>query len=84
MNFATSRFQRVDAAWGTFDKMSNESSGMIRSLVLDDMDIAWAALRMTTERKAAVNFLLPYHKYHYALVCNIKYRIHLFLLKTYP
>ena len=72
MSFATSRFQRVDGAWGTFDKKSNKSSGMIRSLVLDDMDIAWAALRMTAERQDAVSYLLPYYKNYYALVCTIE------------
>ena len=65
---AISRFQRVDGAWGTFDKESNESDGMIRSLVNGDMDIAWSALRMTAERKAAVNYILPYYRHHYALV----------------
>ena len=72
MNFATSRFQRVDGAWGTFDKKSNKSSGMIRSVVLEDMNIAWAELRMTAERQAAVNYLLPYYKKYYALVCSIE------------
>ena len=69
--FSCSRFQRVDGAWGTFDKISNESSGMIRSLVLHDMDMAWATLRMTTERLAAIDYLLPYHKSHFALVIII-------------
>ena len=41
---------------------------MIRSLVLHEMDIAWATLRMTPERFSAVDYLLPYHKAHFALV----------------
>ena len=44
---------------------------MIRSLVLHDMDMAWATLRMTTERLAAIDYLLPYHKAHFALVIII-------------
>ena len=58
----------MDGAWGTFDKKTNESSGMIRSIVLGDMDMAWSAMRMTTERSFAVDYILPYYKYHYALV----------------
>ena len=58
----------MDGAWGTFDKKTNESSGMIRSIVLGDMDMAWSAMRMTTERSLAVDYILPYYKYHYALV----------------
>ena len=69
--FPASRFQRVDRAWGTFDKISNKSSGMIRSLVLHDIDMAWAGLRLTPERLAAIDYLLPYNKAHYALVTII-------------
>ena len=68
LNITVSRFQRVDGSWGTYDKVSNESSGMIRSLVLHDMDMAWTALRMSPERLAAIDFLLPYRSDHFALV----------------
>lgn len=44
---------------------------MIRSLVLHDIDMAWAGLRMTPERLAAIDYLLPYNKAHYALVTII-------------
>ena len=41
---------------------------MIRSIVQGDMDMAWSAMRVTTERSLAVDYILPYYNYHYALV----------------
>ena len=41
---------------------------MIRSLILHDVDFTWSGLRMTADRKAAVDYLLPYYKQHYTLV----------------
>ena len=58
----------MDEAWGTYDPTTSESSGMIRSLVLQDVDMAWSSLRMTVHRHAAVDFLFPYYKNTYALV----------------
>ena len=41
---------------------------MIRSLVLQDVDMAWSSLRITVDRNSAVDFLYPYYKNTYALV----------------
>ena len=41
---------------------------MIRSLVLQDVDMAWSSLRITVDRHSAVDFLYPYYKNTYALV----------------
>ena len=41
---------------------------MIRSLVLQDVDMAWSSLRVTADRHSAVDFLYPYYKNTYSLV----------------
>ena len=55
-----SRLQRYDQAWGQFDNETQEWNGMIRSLILKDIDISWTALTIGVERKTVVDFLFPY------------------------
>ena len=55
-----SRLWRVDKAWGQFDNETKEWSGKIRSLILNEIDIAWSSLTIGVERKTVVDFLLPY------------------------
>ena len=67
--FQTSRFTRVDGSFGTLDIETNETSGMIRSLVLEEADLA-SPLTITTNRLNAVDFLVPYYQFHDTLVSH--------------
>ena len=55
-----SRLQRHDRAWGRFDNETQEWNGMIRSLILKEIDISWASLTIGVERQTVVDFLPPY------------------------
>ena len=58
----------MDKAWGQFDNETKEWSGMIRSLILGEVDIAWSTLTITAERQTVVDFLLPYSTETHCLV----------------
>ena len=66
------RLQRHDKAWGHFDKETKEWSGMIKSLLLNEIDIAWASITIGLERKTVVDFLHPYAKETHCVVSCIE------------
>ncbi len=42
------------------NKTTGEWDGMIRSLLVGDVDLVWSVLTVTPERLQVVSFLLPY------------------------
>ena len=66
--------QRHDEAWGHFDNETQEWSGMVRSLLLNEVDIAWASITIELERKTVVDLLHPYATETHCVVSWIESR----------
>ncbi len=59
LNFTTDVYNRFDGQWGSYNSATGQWTGMIHSILKQEIDIAIASLAITLERASAVQFLPP-------------------------
>ena len=62
----------MDKAWGIRNNVTGEWGGMIRSLVLNEVDVTWTGMFPSLDRhNAGVQFLPGYVDSYHAMVRNV-------------
>ena len=64
-------YERVDGLWGIKVNNTGEWDGIIRSLLLGDVDLGWSVFTINEERREAVDFLKPVMMRHMCLVSGL-------------
>ena len=59
LNFKIRQFKRLDGAWGSLNKETEEWNGMIANLMNGEADMITATLNTCCKRTQAVDFLWP-------------------------
>ena len=67
MNFTWSLYRRHDTVWGTHDPVTNQTNGIVKSVVEGRVDMAAAPLTITGERSTVLNYLIPMGKETYTV-----------------